>query len=130
MEKTKFNVLFWDINQDKLIPYDVLPYFRDCYAKKVKESKKKYVQKSEELSKYWKVPKTLKEFKDFVKNKSQYQFWSRCEYEMICHGWPVRKNDYKLDIHEQIMMNLDIIAEILKNENDKKKVSKTRKQSN
>ena len=35
---------------------------------------------------------------------------------MIVHGWPVHKNDYKLDVHEQIEMNIDIIAEILFNE--------------
>jgi hypothetical protein len=35
---------------------------------------------------------------------------------MICHGWPGQKNSYKLDVHEQIMMNIDIIAEILWNE--------------
>ena len=111
-----FNVLMWDFNTDKLTYYDVLPYFRDCYKEQVKKSKSKRVQKSEELSKYYKVPKTLDEFKEFIKNKSMYRFWSRCEYEMICHGWPARKNDYKLDIHEQVMMNIDIIAKTLYDE--------------
>lgn len=111
-----FNVLMWDFNTDKLTYYDVLPYFRNCYKEQVKNSKKKRIQKSEELSKYWKVPKTLDEFKEFIKNKSMYRFWSRCEYEMICHGWPVRKNDYKLDVHEQVMMNIDIIAKTLYDE--------------
>ena len=32
---------------------------------------------------------------------------------MIVHGWPAQKNEHKLDIHEQIMMNLDLITEIL-----------------
>lgn len=93
----KFNVLFWDFNQDKLTYYDVLPYFRECYNE---------CKKSER-------PKTFDDFKTFIERKSLYRFWSRCEYEMICHGWPVRRNDYKLDIHEQIMMNIDIITEIL-----------------
>lgn len=93
----KFNVLFWDFNQDKLTYYDVLPYFRECYNE---------CKKSER-------PKTFGDFKKFIERKSSYRFWSRCEYEMICHGWPVRRNDYKLDIHEQIMMNIDIITEIL-----------------
>jgi hypothetical protein len=90
-----FYVLHWDFNHDALEHYDVLPYFRECY----KEKKEK--------------PKTFEEFKEFIEHKSQYRFWSRCEYEMICHGWPVRKNDYKLDIHEQIMMNIDVITNIL-----------------
>lgn len=106
----QFNVLLWDFNSDKLIHYDVLSYLRNCY--------KKYLQNSKKHSDvdYWKVPKTLEEFKEFVKKESQYQFWARCEYEMICHGWPVRKNDYKLDVHEQIMMNLDIVAKMLYDE--------------
>lgn len=91
----KFNVLRWDFNTDSLIHYDVLPYFRMC----IKEIKVK--------------PKLLEDFKKLIEKESRYNFWSRCEYEMICHGWPVRNNDYKLDIHEQVMMNIDIIAEIL-----------------
>lgn len=122
----QFNVLLWDFNSDKLIHYDVLPYFRNCYTERKKRNKKanKYI-KEEDFNKYFKVPETLEEFKQFVKQESQYQYWSRCEYEMICHGWPVRKNDYKLDVHEQIMMNLDIVASILWEE-FKPKVKKTK----
>ena len=40
---------------------------------------------------------------------------------MIVHGWPVRKNDYKIDVHEQVMMNIDIISDILYNEVSKSK---------
>lgn len=94
----EFNVLIWDFNSDKLMCYDVLPYLRQCYD----ESQTK--------------PNTIDELKDFIKRESQYQWWSRCEYEMICHGWPVRKNDYKLDVHEQVMMNIDVITQILYNE--------------
>lgn len=95
----KFNVLIWDFNSDSLKYYDVLPYFRNCY-KELKSNK----------------PATLEEFKEFIKGKSAHMFWSRCEWEMICHGWPIRKNDYKLDVHEQVKMNIDIITEILYNE--------------
>lgn len=35
------------------------------------------------------------------------------EYECIIHGWPLQKNDYKLDIHEQVMMNLDVITKLM-----------------
>lgn len=109
----KFNVLRWDFNTGKLTYYDVLPYFRDCYKEVVEFNKK---NKLDNKSKWWQIPKTLDDFKKFVKIKSQYQFWGRCEYEMICHGWPVHGDDYKLDVHEQIMMNIDTIAEILYNE--------------
>ena len=65
------------------------------------------------MKKYYNVPATWEELKEFIKGESQYHFWSRCEYEMIIHGWPVRKNDYKIDVHEQIMMNIDTITDIL-----------------
>lgn len=117
----KFNVLNWDFNRDMIYQYDVLPYFRECYIDKVKEfkqvSKRKWYAKADEKTKKWyQVPETYEEFKKFIEDQSRYQFWARCEYEMIIHGWPVRKNDYKIDIHEQVMMNLDIICEILWNE--------------
>lgn len=91
----KFNVLCWDFNTDSLIHYDVLPYFRKC----IEKTKVKY--------------KSLGDFKELIEKESRYNFWSRCEYEMICHGWPVNKNNYKIDVHEQVMMNIDVIAEIL-----------------
>lgn len=102
---SKFNVLFWSFNKDTLEPYDVLPYFR-----------RRYKERKGKKNEYLPVPKTFDEFKEFVKQESQYNFWGRCEYEMICHGWPAQKNEHKLDIHEQIMMNLDIVADLLYNE--------------
>lgn len=122
MEKKKFNVLTWDFNKDNIEHYDVLPHFRECYKKRVDDYKstvkKAWWKKAEEKEKedylkHFSVPKTFDEFKQFVKDESLYQFWSRCEYEMICNGWPVRKRQHKLDVHEQIMMNIDVVAEIL-----------------
>jgi hypothetical protein len=112
--KQKFNVLIWDFNTDTIEHYDVLPYFRNRYKERVEINRKYSNSKDfDPNNEYTKVPVTLEDFKKFVKNESMYQFWSRCEYEMICHGWPVQKNNYKLDVHEQIMMNIDIITEIL-----------------
>ena len=121
----QFNVMIWDFNSDKLVHYDVIPYFQQRYKERVKRYKK-YSKKGHLAvdNEYTFVPKTLDEFKMFVENESRYQFWSRCEYEMICHGWPVQKNDYKLDVHEQIMMNIDVVAEILYKENLLAKLNK------
>lgn len=105
-EKKKFHVLTWDFNRDEIEHYDVLPYFRDRLEERIERNK-------EGEDEYFKVPKSFDEFKKFVEDESLYQFWSRCEYEMIVHGWPVRNNDYKIDVHEQIMMNLDVISGIL-----------------
>lgn len=122
MEKKKFNVLIWDFNKDNIEHYDVLPHFRRCYEKRVVDHKatvkKAWWKKAgdEEKAEYLKfffIPKTFDDFKTFVEEESRYQFWARCEYEMICSGWPVQKKEYKLDVHEQIMMNIDVVAEIL-----------------
>lgn len=116
-EIKKFNVLNWDFNRDQIEHYDVLPYFRRCYDERKKKAKGKKIQKileeNPDMKKYYGVPATFDEFKQFITDESLYMFWSRCQYEMIVHGWPVRKNDYKIDIHEQVMMNLDVIAGIL-----------------
>ena len=106
----KFNVMIWDFNRDKLEYYDVLPYLKRCYERRVEHSKEKDIDLN---NKYFKVPVTFDEFKEFVKDESRYQFWARCEYEMILHDWPVGKKDYKLDVHEQIMMNIDIVTRLL-----------------
>lgn len=103
--KNKFYVLTWDFNKDKIEHYDVLPYLRNRLEDRTEKNEN-------EKDEYFK-PKSFNDFKKFVEDESLHQFWSRCEYEMIVHGWPVRKNDYKIDVHEQIMMNIDVISGIL-----------------
>lgn len=120
MEKQKFYVLTWDFNSDHLTHYDVLPYFRRCYAERKKRSKGKRIQKiiaeDPKMKKYYGVPETRAELREFIESESRYTYWARCEYEMIIHGWPVRKNDYKIDAHEQVMMNIDVIVDMLAKE--------------
>ena len=81
------------------VPHYRLPYF----VREWKEEKDK--------SKF----KSFDDIKEFVRSKSLYQFWSRCEYEMIVKGWPVTKREIKLDVHEQIMMNLDLVTQVFIN---------------
>ena len=90
-----FNVLIWNFNTQTIEEYNVIPYFvREWEGEKVK---------------------SFEDIKEFVKSKSLYQFWSRCEYEMIVKGWPVTKREIKLDVHEQIMMNLDLVTQVFIN---------------
>lgn len=100
MAKNRFYVLNWDFNTDSLEEYDILPYFRDCY-KSLNKSKR---------------PSTDKEWKDFVKKNGMYEFWSRCQYEIIVTGWPKQKNEAKVDVWRQIKMNIDLIVKILMEE--------------
>ena len=139
MEQKKFNVLLRDFNKKKPTFYDVLPYFRREWKERPYNWDKDYKN----------VPvKTKEELKKWIKDRSQYQFWSRCEYEFLIAKWPfggrqltedmekfIATNpdlkDYKtnidmcniitkdmdiIDVHEQIMMNIDIVTDILYDE--------------
>lgn len=106
-KKNKFYVLTWDFNTDQIEHYDVLPYFRE----RIKKAKKDSLN-------------TIEDMKRLVEKESLYMFWSRCQYEMIIHGWPVQKNNYKIDVHEQVMMNIDVIADLLFSERNKRSQNK------
>ena len=132
MEQKKFNVLLRDFNKKKPIPYDVLPDFRREWTERYKD-----------------IPvKTKEDLKKWIKDLSQYQFWSRCEYEFLIAKWPfggwqltedmekfiatnpdlkdnktnidmcnsITKEMDVIDVHEQIMMNIDIVTDILYDE--------------
>lgn len=90
-----FNVIIEDFNAKAFVSYNVMPYFINCY----KQEKHK--------------PKTFNGFKEFVRKKSLYQFWSRSEYEIVLHAWPCDDHTQKIDVFDQIKMNLDIVTEIL-----------------
>jgi len=62
-----WKVLLFDINSKKLEEYDVLKY----REKLVKELKKKY--------------NTKEEFADKLNRDLMYQYWSKCQYEMILY---------------------------------------------
>lgn len=131
----QFNVIQFDFTHRKVIHYDILPYFREEWNDKYhKEEKKKIKEtKSKELLKQW------------IIDRSRYQFWARCEYEHLVAHWPfgsfkltkdlkkfltpkfdiekledrikfyniLMQDMGKIDIHDQIMMNIDIITDIL-----------------
>ena len=95
-----FYVINFEFNSKKFEKYDVMPYLVDCYEK-VKNTKD--------------CPKTFEEFKTFIEGKSMYQYWARCEYEIILSDWPNQNVARKIDIHYQIMNNIDIVTDILMN---------------
>lgn len=99
----KFNVINYNINRQKFEAYDVMPYLIECYKKEKKK------------------PKTFEEFKKFIKDESMYQFWSRCEYEIILVDWPCQKVEEKWDVYDQIMMNIDILTNLIMEECKKRK---------
>lgn len=90
----KFNVICYDFNAGKMEEYDIIPYLDSCY----KEAENK--------------PQTFYQFKEFIKNKSMYMWWSRCQYEIILSDWPNNKIREKWDIHRQVIMNIDLITKL------------------
>ncbi len=117
----KFNVIVYNINSKQFETYDIIPYLVSQYQKATSK------------------PKTFDEFKDFVKNESMYQWWSRCEYEIILSPWPYvsspsekydkkgeddieawkehwkkhLKECKKIDVYYQVRINLDIITTLV-----------------
>ena len=90
-----FYVIINNFNKGTFEPYDVMPYLMAEYNK----AKSK--------------PSTTEEFKKFVEQEAKYQWWSRCEYEIIISDWPGMEINDKWDIYRQLMMNIDIVTEIL-----------------
>ena len=90
----KFNVIIWDVNLKVFKYYNVIPYLTDCYNKEKNK------------------PVNVEDFKIFIERHSRNRWWARHEYEIVlkdCSG----ESEYKIDVHEQITMNIDIIAKIL-----------------
>ena len=113
MEKKKsvFNTIAYNPNSKKFEAYDVMPYLRNCY---LNEKKKRGKNRN--------LPETFEQFKEFVKDNGMYQFWGRCEYEVILVDWPCQNTNRKIDVWEQIDANIDIVTELLMRDVIKKKL--------
>ena len=90
-----YNVWIWSFNADSLESYDVVPTF----LMELKKLKPKY------------RPKSKEDLDEVLESDARYYFWSKCEYEMIIHGWPVRKNDQKVDVYQQLKLNWPIFLD-------------------
>ena len=95
-ENFKWNVWIWDFNHDRLEQYDVVPML----LRELKSLRKED------------FPMDKKSMNEELKSWARYHFWAKCEYEMIVHGWPVRKNDEKVDVYNQLMLNWDTFSEV------------------
>lgn len=94
----QFNVIIYDFNKDDYVPYNIIPYLVEKY----KEDRSK--------------PKTFKDFKNFIIAEAKYQWWARCEYEIILSDWPNENLHKKVDVFWQIMLNIDLVTEIVMEE--------------
>ena len=94
-----FNVIWFDVNTKSFSSYDIMTYFDNCYKKLSKPKR----------------PQSFDEFKKFIIDNSKYMFWARCQYEIILSDWPCQMSKEKWDIHQQIMMNINVITELFMN---------------
>lgn len=98
---TPFNVIVQDINRQEFGAYDIMPYLMNCW-----ESEKKSKPRAREL------PTDLKGLHQWIDRRLMYQYWSRCEYEVIVQGWPNQSNEQKIDVYWQAKMNLPLITQV------------------
>ena len=130
-----FNVLWLNFSTKKVEYYDVLPYFRDCWNNKCYKEEIKAIKSFDQL-KDWIIGKSRymywarcqyefliaswpfggKRLKDDVKLLLTSEFniddYDQClKFENI-----IIKDMTKIDIHYQIMMNIDIVVNLLNNE--------------
>lgn len=99
----EYRVITWDFSTDRVEHYDIMPYL----YRRLEEKRKKRQIVLKDL--------TLEKLKEFIDAESKYQFWARCQYEVILSSWPPRENGrkHKMDVYEQIHMNLDNIAKLM-----------------
>ena len=130
--KHKFNVLLMNFSNKKKEEYDVIPYFESTWKNKKFNFDKKDVKNFEDF-KVW-----IKRTSSYMyRARCQYEFlmapWPFGSYqfkqdmsELLKQGVDlsdiddnikfsntITKEMYKIDIHEQIMMNIDVFAKIL-----------------
>lgn len=95
-----FNVIIYDPNHKKFVPYNVIPCFVRFYHINSECADRK-------------KPSTFEEFKKFIIDEGRYHFWGRCEYEIILSDWPTERHQEKWDIYGQITLNIDIITQLV-----------------
>ena len=147
-KKLTWNVYREDFNGRKIEIYNVLGtgYMED----KLKGFKKKFKKELKThsattccevgLNDKWVKEYKEKVFAEELKNAIQYQYWARCEYEVVITSWPpyltmeemdrlnkeeVREGRYrvcpemeiaeKIDIYDQVRLNWDVFVDYVWN---------------
>lgn len=131
-----FNTLLY--NNNKIEHYDVLPYFRNCWKEKYHKKEKQEIKKSKskELLKKWIIDRSKYMYWARCQYECLIAHWPFGSYKgkedlkkFFASEFDIEKIDdcikfyniimqdmCKIDIHEQIMMNIDVITDILAEE--------------
>lgn len=99
-EDLKFMVVIGSFNQDKYEAINIFDY----------EILKNELNKIAKLRTN-KRP-TFDEFSERIRKVVMYQFWSRCEYEIIISSWVGRHWENKVDVYDQVRLNWDIFIKM------------------
>ncbi len=130
-----FNVLWLNFSTKKVECYDVLPYFRECWNNKCYKDEVKAIKSFNQL-KAWIIGKSRymywarcqyefliaswpfggKRLKDDMKSLLTPEFNIDNYDQCLKFENAIIKDMTKIDIHYQIMMNIDIVVNILFNE--------------
>ena len=101
--------LTWDMNRGEVENYDIMPYLVSAWKEDKARKRKIWFKSSDDDTK---EPTTVEEWKKAILAASRYQFWARCEYEIIVSEWPTEKHRVKLDVFDQINANIDVITKL------------------
>lgn len=85
-----YKVILWDVNRDKVEYYDIMPYLVECWEEEETRERKIWCFDYEDKTDDTRMPETFEEYKQFVIKWCHYQFWSRCQYEILVNGFPPR----------------------------------------
>lgn len=102
-----YNVMLFDFNKKCVVAYDIMPYLISTWKEEKKRKNKVFFGKNYDKT-Y--MPKTFDDIKQWILHASQYQFWSRCEYEFIASNWPGQQHEEKIDAYKQIEFNIDVLT--------------------
>lgn len=101
----EWNVIQYDINDKKLVKFNIFNHYR--FYEDVKKLLKQYKNKNE--------------FAEELKKDLMYYFWCKAEYEILISGLFSKdpNETEKIDIYDQIILNYDrFVNYILDNKNE------------
>lgn len=64
-----------------------------------------------------KYSKDREAFEEAVKKSLMYNYWSKCEWELILDHWPHKNTakELKIDVYDQVILNWDKFADYVWN---------------
>lgn len=108
-ENLEWYVLEHDFNSDQIRQFNIFNSVN--FDKWLNVALKKY--------------ETYEKFREDLRSALFYAFCSKAEYEIICKGLvSIKDNEFKIDVYEQVLPNLDILAKYILTEVNKKKRKK------